>query len=93
VCYHQVISVDRKKKELIGNYKQAGQAWVSEPENVNVHDFGLTSATGKVTKAIPYGIYDLANNRGSVYIGQSGDTGEFAVAAIEQWWIKEGRLC
>lgn len=88
-----VISVDGKKKELIGNYKQAGQAWVSEPENVNVHDFGLTSVTGKVVKAIPYGIYDLANNRGSVYLGQSGDTGEFAVAAIEQWWVKEGRLC
>lgn len=88
-----VISIDGKKKELIGNYKQAGQAWVNEPEYVNVHDFGLTASATKVARAIPYGIYDLANNSGAVYVGQSGDAGEFAVAAIEQWWIKEGRVC
>lgn len=81
-----IISVDTKKKELIGNFKNAGRNWSQEPEAVNVHDF-LSEAQGR---AIPYGIYDLAHNRGMVVVGQSADTPEFAVAAIARWWDGEG---
>jgi len=62
-----VISVDTKKKELIGNFKNAGQCWCREAEAVNVHDF----ATGATGKAVPYGIHDLQHNAGYVYAGQS----------------------
>jgi hypothetical protein len=82
-----VISVDTKKKELIGNFKNAGQVWSLEPTPVNVHDFP-SDATGR---AVPYGIYDLAHNRGMVYVGTSGDTAQFAVDAIAQWWQTEGQ--
>jgi hypothetical protein len=57
-----LISVDAKRKELIGNYKQTGQAWVAQPDYVNVHDFSLMSGSAPAIKAVPYGIYDLANN-------------------------------
>jgi hypothetical protein len=77
-----VISVDTKKKELIGNFKNAGQSWCQEAEVVNDHDFA-TDATGK---AVPYGIYDLQHNAGYVYVGQSADTAEFAVTMIADWW-------
>lgn len=76
-----IISVDTKKKELIGEFKQAGKTWVKEPIEVNVHDF-LTQAVGR---AVPYGIYDLQRNEGVVYIGQSADTPDFAVTAVSQW--------
>ena len=82
-----VISVDTKKKELIGNFKNAGQAWGLEPAAVNVHDF-LSDAAGR---AVPYGIYDLTHNRGTVYVGTSGDTAQFAVDAIAQWWQTQGQ--
>jgi hypothetical protein len=81
-----VISVDTKKKELIGNFKNTGRAWCREPEAVNVHDF-RQDALGR---AVPYGIYDLTRNRGTVCVGQSGDTPRFAVAAIARWWEEEG---
>ena len=81
-----IISVDTKKKELIGNFKNAGRSWSWEPEAVNVHDF-LSEAHGR---AVPYGIYDLHTNRGTVVVGQSADTPEFAVAAIARWWETEG---
>lgn len=81
-----VISVDTKKKELIGDFKNAGRAWVQEPIVVNVHDF-RSDALGR---AVPYGIYDLFHNRGSVVVGTSADTPEFAVAAIADWWDQEG---
>ena len=81
-----IISVDTKKKELIGNFKNAGCSWGREPEAVNVHDF-LSEARGR---AVPYGIYDLHNNRGTVVVGQSADTPAFAVAAIGRWWDTEG---
>lgn len=81
------ISVDTKKKELIGDFKQAGQTWVQEPLEVNVHDF-LTQAIGR---AAPYGIYDLLHNQGAVYVGVSADTPEFAVAAITRWWMEHGQ--
>jgi len=82
-----IISVDTKKKELIGNFKNAGQAWKLEPEAVNAHDFPQDA----VGKAVAYGIYDLFHNRGTVYVGSSADTPEFAVAALARWWEEEGR--
>ena len=82
-----VISVDTKKKDLIGNFKNAGQAWRTEAEQVNVHDFP-SDAEGR---AVPYGIYEVAKNRGWVVVGQSADTPEFAVDAIASWWEEEGR--
>lgn len=81
-----IISVDTKKKELIGNFKNAGRCWSKEPEAVNVHDF-RSEAQGR---AVPYGIYDLHKNWGMVVVGQSADTPEFAVTAIARWWDEEG---
>ena len=82
-----VISVDTKKKELIGNFKNAGQAWSQEAEAVDVHDFPGDA----IGRAVPYGIYDIAVNRGFVRIGTSADTAEFAVDAICAWWKKDGK--
>lgn len=81
------ISVDVKKKELIGNFKNPGQEWCLEATAVNDHDFE-TSALGK---AVPYGIYDLAHNRGYVYVGKSADTPQFAVEMIVRWWMDVGK--
>jgi hypothetical protein len=83
-----VISVDTKKKELIGNFKNAGRSWSRQPIEVNVHDF-LSNAEGR---GAPYGIYDLARNEGAVYIGASADTPEFAVSCVAQWWQDYGRV-
>lgn len=85
-----VISVDAKKKELVGNYKNNGKEWhkSKEPENVKVYDF-LSDAEGK---AIPYGVYDLSQNEGWVSVGIDHDTAEFAVETIKKWWIKMGSL-
>jgi hypothetical protein len=84
---HPVLSVDTKKKELIGNYKNAGQTWTKEAAAVNDHDF-----PGKTTiKAVPYGIYDVVHNQGFVYVGTSGDTAEFAVDAIVRWFKRQDR--
>jgi hypothetical protein len=84
-----VISVDTKKKELIGNYDNAGQQWLEskKPCTVNGHDF----PSPEVPRAYPYGIYDLARNTGFVNIGTDHDTGAFAVASIRGWWRHEGR--
>jgi dipeptidyl aminopeptidase/acylaminoacyl peptidase len=82
-----IISVDTKKKELIGAFKNNGRAWSTEAETVNVHDF-LSAALGR---AVPYGIYDPTHNRGTVYGGSWGDTAQFAVDAIAQWWQTEGQ--
>lgn len=84
---HPIISVDAKKKELIGNFKNAGRTWCREVEAVNVHDF-LEDAVGRVT---PYGIYDLTHNLGYVAVGTSADTSEFAVDAICWWWALDDR--
>jgi hypothetical protein len=75
------LSVDTKKKELVGNFKNAGQIWGQQPEVVNIHDFP-SEALGR---AVPYGIYDLHHNRGSVYVGQSADTPAFAVDNLVRW--------
>ena len=87
-----VISVDTKKKELIGNFKNGGQEWSpgGEPDRVNVHDFA-DRALGERAKAIPYGIYDLVNDEGWVSVGDVADTAEFAVQAIRRWWEQMGR--
>src|SRR6059036_1034482 len=84
-----VISVDTKKKELVGNFKNAGQEWqpAGTPEPVRVHDFP-GDATGK---AIPYGVYDMARNEAWVSVGRDHDTPAFAVASIRQWWTMMGR--
>lgn len=84
---HPVISVDSKKKELIGNFKNPGKSWKQTAEPVNDHDF-LQDA---VAKAVPYGIYDVVHNQGYVYVCTSGDTADFAVDAIEQWWNRKDR--
>jgi hypothetical protein len=83
------ISVDTKKKELVGDFKNGGREWRphGQPVPVRVHDF-LDPALGK---AIPYGVYDLANNEGWVSVGITHDTAEFAVNAIRRWWTRMGR--
>ena len=83
-----VISVDTKKKELVGNFKNAGQIWCQEAEVVDAHDFPQDA----VGRAVPYGIYDLQHNRGTVYIGQSADTPAFAVDNIAHWCATELRV-
>jgi hypothetical protein len=84
-----VISVDTKKKELLGNYANSGRQWrpAKNPVQVNVHDF----PSPDVPRAYPYGIYDLARNTGFVNVGTDHDTGAFAVASIRGWWRDEGR--
>ena len=82
-----IISVAPKKKELIGDFKNAGRAWRRRPEQVNVHDF----PTDGLGRAVPYGIYDLLRNQGAVYVGQSADTPAFAVDAIAHWWEDMGQ--
>jgi len=82
-----VISVDTKKKELIGNFKNPGQNWCLEAERVNLHDFPQDA----IGRAVPYGIYDVAANRGFVCVGDSADTPEFAVSAIVLWWETQGQ--
>lgn len=84
-----VISVDTKKKELLGNYDNGGKQWLpaKKPTKVNGHDF----PSPDVPRAYPYGIYDLARNTGFVNVGTDHDTGAFAVASIRGWWRSEGR--
>lgn len=84
---HPVISVDTKKKELIGNFKNPGRIWGRQPEEVNAHDF----AQAATAKAVPYGLYDLVHNEGYVYVGTSADTAELAVEAIVRWWTDPDR--
>jgi len=83
------ISVDTKKKELVGDFKNAGQEWRprGQPEEVRVHDF----RDPKTNKAIPYGVYDLTRNEGWVSVGIDHDTARFAAASIRRWWRKMGR--
>jgi hypothetical protein len=85
-----VISVDTKKKELVGDFKNAGREWrpQGDPEEVQVYDF-LSLAAGR---AIPYGIYDLATNAGWVSVGIDHDTAAFAVQTIRRWWQETGRV-
>jgi hypothetical protein len=84
-----VIAVDTKKKELAGDFKNAGQEWqpTGTPETARVHDV----PSGAVGKAIPYGVYDMARNEAWVSVGRDHDTPAFAVASIRQWWKAMGR--
>jgi DDE family transposase len=83
------ISVDTKKKELVGDFKNGGREWrpAGEPENVRVHDF----LDKKLGKAIPYGVYDIVNNQGWVNVGIDHDTAQFAVHSIRSWWQQMGQ--
>jgi hypothetical protein len=81
-----ILSVDTKKKELIGNFRNAGATWGPAGEAVNAHDF-LTDAE---CRAVPYGLYDVLANRGHVVVGTSADTPAFAVDAIARWWGRIG---
>ncbi len=83
------VSVDTKKKELVGDFKNAGRTWQlkGQPEDVRVHDF-RDPTLGKV---IPYGVYDLANNQGWVSVGIDHDTAQFATTSIRRWWTQMGR--
>ena len=84
-----IISVDTKKKELVGNFRNAGRRWLKkgQAEMVNIYDFEYL-AKGK---AIPYGIYEIINNNGFVNVGISHDTSEFAVESIRKWWKVLGK--
>ena len=86
-----VISVDTKKKENIGNFKNGGQEYCpkGKPEEVNMHDFPDKT----LGKASPYGVYDVTENVGWVNVGISSDTAAFAVASIRQWWLSMGSQC
>jgi Rhodopirellula transposase DDE domain len=82
-----VMSVDTKKKELIGEFRSDGKTWRKKAEEVNEHDFpGVAEC-----KAVPFGIYDVARNEGFVYVGMSNATPEFAVHSLANWWKEEGR--
>ena len=85
-----VVSVDTKKKELVGNFKNNGRAWRPQgnPEEVAVHDFLIE----ELGRAVPYGVYDLAANTGWVSVGMNHDTAAFAVNALRRWWQEVGRV-
>ena len=84
-----VVSVDTKKKELIGQFKNAGREWrpIGEPERVTVHDF----EDAELGKAIPYGVYDIGQDAGWVNVGQDHDTATFAVESLRRWWRQVGQ--
>jgi len=84
-----VISVDTKKKELVGEFRNPGQTWRphGDPIEVHVHDFPHLGRG----KAVPYGAYDIARNRAVVNVGISHDTAEFAVESVRRWWRLDGR--
>ena len=82
-----VISVDTKKKELIGTFKNPGAAWGQQPRPVNDHDF----RSDAIALGIPRGLYDTVANCGSVFVGVSHDTPAFAADTLAQWWLSEGQ--
>jgi len=84
-----VISVDTKKKELVGSYANGGREWQPEgqPTRVDVHDF----PDPEMPKAVPYGVYDLGADEGWVNVGDDGDTATFAVESIRRWWLRMGK--
>jgi len=84
-----VISVDTKKKELVGNFRNNGREWrpQGQPEDVEIHDF----IDPKLRRAVPFGVYDTLNNTGWVSVGTDHDTASFAVNAVRRWWRTMGR--
>ena len=85
---YPIISVDTKKKALMGDFKNAGPAWCQRPIEVNVHDFP-SDALGR---AVPDGISDLQRKEGAVSVGTAADTPALAVRAMVQWWAQTGRV-
>lgn len=83
-----LISIDTKKKEVVGLFKNAGTLWCRHPRAVRDHDFRSEG----IGMAIPYGIYDIGANRGAVFVGKSHDTADFALDSIAAWWRTEGRI-
>jgi Rhodopirellula transposase DDE domain len=81
-----ILSVDTKKKELVGNFANGGAAWVDQPEEVNAHDF----RTDALCRAVPYGLFDVLANKGHIVVGTSADTPDFAADAVERWWVRCG---
>jgi hypothetical protein len=81
-----ILSVDSKKKELVGNFQNDGRAWSEQAEQVNAHDF----PSDALCRAVPYGLYDVLANRGHMVVGTSADTPAFAVDAITRWWVRCG---
>ena len=81
-----IVSVDTKKKELVGNFANGGAVWLEEPFEVNAHDF----ISDAVCRAVPYGLYDLLANKGHVVVGSSADTPDFAAEAVSRWWVRCG---
>ncbi len=86
-----VISVDAKKKELVGPFANGGEEYQvkGQPEQVRTHDF----ADKELGKVCPYGVYDLTANRGWVNVGVDHDTAQFAVESIRRWWVQMGKAC
>lgn len=82
-----IISIDGKKKELIGDCKNPGRDWFQQAEEVNVHDFPSQAQC----RAVPFGIFDVTRNEGSVYVGTSSDTPEYAVSCVARWWDEGGQ--
>jgi hypothetical protein len=83
-----VVSVDTKKKELIGNFRNPGRAWCRKPPEVNEHDY----ASQAECLAVPFGVYDVVRNKGYVVVSMSHNTPEFAVTSIARWWQEDGRV-
>jgi Rhodopirellula transposase DDE domain len=81
-----ILSVDAKKKELVGNFANGGRAWGDKPEEVNAHDF-LSDA---LCRATPYGLFDVLANKGHVVVGTSANTPQFAAQAVARWWSRVG---
>lgn len=81
-----VLSVDSKKKELVGDFANAGATWRQQPDEVNAHDF-LSDA---LCRGVPYGLYDVLANKGHVVVGTSADTPQFAAEAVARWWSRIG---
>jgi Rhodopirellula transposase DDE domain len=82
-----IISVDTKKKELIGNFRNNGKSWCKKAEEVDEHDFPSAAEC----RAVPFGVYELIRNKGHVFVGISNDTPEFAAVSVAKWWEREGR--
>jgi len=81
-----ILSVDAKKKELVGNFANDGRAWVPADDEVNAHDF----RSDALCRAVPYGLFDVLANKGHVVVGTSSDTPAFAADAVERWWVRCG---
>jgi hypothetical protein len=77
-----ILSIDSKKKELVGNFANAGATWLRQPYEVNAHDF----RSDALYRAVPYGLYDVLANQGHVIVGTSANTGRFAAEAVARWW-------